>query len=228
MFKRSQQEISQSAKHWYQDKYQHVLTQRNILALIALVSLVVAAVASLTVLNLAPLKSVEPYLLQVDEKTGITQHVKAFTSEQYSANRTLDEYFTASYLRVREGYNPSILGYNQNIVRLMSTKGVFSGYTMQLNPENPESPIKRLGASGQRTVRINTMAYINTPGESNSKVMQVRFATIESMPNAADKTSLWIATIRFEYAEMDLNADERRLNPIGYTVTSYQIESEVR
>ena len=77
MFKRSQKETSESSKHWYQDKYQHVLTQRNVLALIAMLALSTSIVAVFGILRLAPLKSVEPYLLQIDEKTGITQEALA-------------------------------------------------------------------------------------------------------------------------------------------------------
>ena len=76
MLKRTQRQVSDSSRHWYQDKYQHVLVQRNLLALISLISMAVALVAVFTVARLAPQKSVEPYLLQVDEKTGITRKVE--------------------------------------------------------------------------------------------------------------------------------------------------------
>ena len=52
MFKRSQQDVSDGSKSWYQDKYQHVLTQRNLLALISLISLLSAVIAAFALLRL--------------------------------------------------------------------------------------------------------------------------------------------------------------------------------
>lgn len=228
MFKRSQRTVSEGSKHWYQDKYQHVLTQRNILALVALVALVAATLAVLVVMRLAPLKSVEPYLLAIDEKTGITQKVTPISRADYAAAPAVDRYFTANYLRMREGYGIATLRYNHNVVRLMSTPEVFRRYRFETNPKNEAGYVSRLGASGQREVRIRSMAYIqNTAGAPGTKIMQARILTTESAPNIPDTTSRWVVTLTFEYADLSLNAEEQLLNPLGYTVTSYQITPEV-
>jgi len=233
MFKRKQQEVSDGSKHWYQDKYQHVLTQRNVLALIAIVSLVAATLAAFAVFRLAPLKSVQPYLIQIDEKTGITQRVLPITQQDYSAYEAVDRYFTSMYLRLREGYNISILRYNYNVLRLMSTADVFRRFRWQVDPNNEESFARRLGAFGQRDVKIRSMVYITNPSDrknkgpsTSGKVLQARITTTESLPNQPDKVSLWIVTINFEYADLSLNQEEQLLNPLGYTVTSYQIQPE--
>ena len=234
MFKRSQQDVSESSKHWYQDKYQHVLTQRNMLALIAVFSLIAATAAVFTVLHLAPLKSVEPYLLQVDEKTGFTQRVTPISRKDYAAEPAIDRYFTTVYLRMRESYNANILRYNYNIVRLMSTPDIFRRYRSTVDPKVEDSIAKRLGAVGQRDVRVRSMAYIQNPTDKKqkaepqtlSKIIQARITTVETMPNSAEKETPWVVTITFEYADLSLNPDEQLLNPLGYTVTSYQIEPE--
>ncbi|MDX2096068.1 MAG: type IV secretion system protein [Alphaproteobacteria bacterium] len=233
MFRRKQQAVSEGSKHWYQDKYQHVLTQRNMLALIAAASLLVAVIAAFAVFRLAPLKSVQPYLIQIDEKTGITQRVQPITRRDYAADQGVDRYFTATYLRLRESYNISVLRYNYNVLRLMSTAEVFRRARAQLDPNNPESLAKRLGTYGQRDVKIRSMVYVTNPGErrnadtvTTSKILQARITTTESMPNQPDKSSLWIVTVTFEYADLSLNQEEQLLNPLGYTVTSYQIQPE--
>jgi type IV secretion system protein VirB8 len=234
MFKRKQQDVSDSSKHWYQDKYQHVLTQRNMLALIAIVSLLAAMVAVLTVMRLAPLKSVEPYLIQIDEKTGITQRVMPLTRKEYAANEGVDKYFTTVYLRMRESYNINILRYNYNVVRLMSSEEIFRRFSAQVNPANETSLAKRLGTYGQRDVRIRSLVYITNPADKKktastaSKILQARITTVESTPNQADKEEFWVVTITFEYADRNLNTDEQLLNPLGYAVTSYQIQPEIQ
>lgn len=234
MFKRSQRQVADSSKHWYQDKYQHVLVQRNMLALLALVALLVALIAVFTVARLAPLKSVEPYLLQVDEKTGITQKVEPVSRNQIVANEMIDRFFVGTYVRVRETYNPTIRLYNDNVVRVMSTQPVFSQYRKETAPSTEGSPAAKLGMAGQRQVRIKTMNYISPPVQigrdavqTPEKIMRVRFSTTDITPNAGDVTQHWEATVTFMYALIDLNQEEQLLNPIGFTVLNYQIQREL-
>ena len=234
MFKRSQHDVSEGSKHWYQDRYQHVLTQRNVLALIALVALLTALVSVFIVMRIAPLKSVEPYLLEIDEKTGDTQRVNPVSREEYAASEAVDRYFTSMYLRVRESYNFSILRYNYNIVRLMSTPDVFYSFRRLADPANPESPAGRLQTTGQRDIKIKSISYISNPlaqgqkvSATASKIMQARITTTDTSPNQADIIQQWVVTVTFEYANLNLNEAEQLLNPIGYTVTSYQIHREI-
>lgn len=238
MFKRSQKEVSDSSKHWYQDKYQHILTQRNILALISVVSLGVALIAVFAVLRLAPLKTVEPYLLQVDEKTGVTQRVDPISRKDYAADESVDRYFTSVYIRTYESYNPNIWRYNYNVVRLMSTPEIFRRYRNLINASKTDGVIKRLGLNGQRDVRVRAMAYITNPterkkgakgeaeAETSSKIIRADITTTEILPNATEKEERWVVTITFEYRALDLSKDEQLINPLGYIVTSYQIQPE--
>lgn len=234
MLKRSQRQVSDSSRHWYQDKYQHVLVQRNLLALISLVCMGVALVAVFTVARLAPQKSVEPYLLQVEEKTGITQKVEPITRTELANSDAVNRYFIATYLRTREGYNPTTINYNYNIVRVMSSADVFNQYRRTLDATNPESLTARLGAAGKRQARVNSMAYISNTRINNpnarttpERIMQVRFTTTTEAPNAADINENWVATITFVYADLQLNEAERLLNPIGFRVVNYQVEKEI-
>ena len=190
-------------------------------------------VAVLTVLRLAPLKSVEPYLLQIDPKTGITQKVNPVSRTDYAASEAIDRYFTSTYLRVRESYNPSILLYNYNIVRLMSTTGVFTDYRRQLDATVEGSLAKHLGNFGRRDIKIRSMAYITNPSNrgkaeaTNSRILQARITTTDSLPNTPDVEQQWVVTITFEYADLAINEAEQLLNPLGYQVISYQIQREI-
>lgn len=211
-----------------------MLTQRNVLALIAVLALSTAIVAVFGILRLAPLKSVEPYLLQIDEKTGITQKVEPITREQYAANESIDRYFTSQYIRVRESYNPSTFYYNYNIVRLMSNRNVFEIYRKLADASVEGSIAKKLGVNGRRDVKILSLIYITEPTRrgkkpeaSNTKIMQARVSTIDSTPNADDVVQNWQVTVTFEYANLNINEQEQLLNPLGYQVKTYQIQREV-
>ena len=234
MFKRSQKDVSDSSQHWYQDKYQHVLTQRNLLAIISIGALFVALMAVMTVLRLAPLKSVEPYLLQIDEMTGLTQKVNPVTQQQYAASEAVDRYFTATYLHMRESYNVTTLLYNYNAVRLMSATGVFREYRQQIDPNVQGSLASRLGNTGRRDVKVRSMAYITNPSDRQKKdqapvrykILQAHITTSDNLANQGDVDTQWLVTVTFQYDQLALNEAEQWINPLGYQVVSYQIQRE--
>lgn len=234
MLKRSQKQGSDSAQDWYQDKYQNITVQRNILALIALIALTISALAVFAVLRMAPLKSVEPYLLQFDEKTGITQKVNPVTRKEYAANEAIDKYFTSTYILTRESYNPSILNYNYNIVRLMSDTKIFYEYRRRMDPSVEGTVAQKLGVNGRRDVKIRSIVYITNPIErrrknepSSGKLMQARITTSDSLAGKEDVEQHWLVTVEFDYVQLAITEAEQLHNPIGYQVTSYQIQREV-
>lgn len=233
-FGRSQKQVSDASKHWYQDKYQHVLVQRNVLALVALVALITALTAVVAVMRLAPLKSVEPYLLEVDEKTGITQKVEPISRSAYVANEAIDRYFVSTYVRTRESYNFSTTRYYYNVVRVMSSPDVFYAFRRMIDPSLEGSLAAVLGTTGMRTVRFRSISYIQNPplpkGKvevTPTKIAQVRIVTIDSKPGATDVVQYWVVTVAFQYTNLSLNEDEQLINPLGFTVNSYQIQREL-
>lgn len=236
MFKRKQKAVSESAKNWYQDKYQRVLVQRNILALLALVALVLALVSVLAVRNFAPLKTVEPFLLQLDEKSGIVRTVEPASRNALAASEAVDRYFLSRYITARESYNFSILRSNYNLVRVMSTPEVFYVFRRLVDPSNPESLAARLKVTGQRDIRFTSISYISNPplrggavDRSPSKIMQARIVASDTIPGEMQdivKTN-YIATVTFEYRTIEMNPEDMLLNPLGFLVLNYQIQQEV-
>ncbi len=223
---------SSSPRDWASDKYQHVVVQRNLLALIALIALGVALVATVSVYSLTPLKSVEPYLLTIDEKTGFTQKVEPVSRNQYASNEAMDKYFLAKYVQAREGYMPQILEYNKNVVRVMSARAVFYSYLPTVDPDVPTSLAATLKNMGTRQIRIRSISYIQNPSVPSraevtpTKIAQVRFVLVDNLADSSLPPKNYVATVNFEYADLDLNEKDQLTNPLGFTVTSYQINEE--
>jgi len=235
VFKRSAQSDTNDTKHWYLDKYQQVLVQRNVLALVTLLALAGCVIAVFAVYALAPLKSVEPYLIKIDEKSGVVQQVEPVVRNSYAANEAIDRYFVSKYVLARESYNPSILRYNYNMVRVMSTPEVFYIFRNMVDPGNASSPAATLKSSGVRDIKFTSISYIqNPPIDGNSKeevtptkIIQARFISTDRMPNATEAPEHRVATIAFEYAILNLNDEEQLINPLGFTVSSYQVQKEL-
>jgi type IV secretion system protein VirB8 len=222
-----------SARDWASDKYQHIVVQRNVLALITLASLVVSVISVLAVYSLTPLKSVEPYLLTIDEKSGYTQKVEPVSRNRYASNEAVDRYFLAKYVFAREAYTAELLKYNINVVRVMSAQSVFYKYRTTIASDNPKSLPSLLKGIGQREVRIRSISYIQNPpvrGKEEvtpTKIAQVRFVLLDTFGGTRLQPEELVATISFEYAQLDLNPSEQLVNPLNFTVTSYQVQREL-
>lgn len=215
--------IKPELQSWYQDRYQLVLVQRKLMAVITLAALAGAFLCVLVILELLPLKSVEPYVIQVDPRTGITETVDPLTVRKFSANEAINNYFLTQYVRAREGYNAVELLHNYNLVRLMSDdKNVYPQFQQDANPNNPQSNITRLGTTGTRTVRFRSITTIAP------QVVQIRLVINERLAPTGDATELHrIATIKYEYVPtMNLSTEERYLNPLGFRVTEYQLSED--
>lgn len=230
MFKKKTQDGIGNAKNWYKDKYEYVRQQRDVLAAITLISLLFSAGAVFTVMWLTPYKSVEPFVIQIDEKSGIVQRVDPVTRTEFTSSEAVDRFFIAQYIRARESYIRSVFRYNYDIVRVMSDRFAFNIYNQTVSERNPESPAAILKSDGIRTVKFKNIAFIKSSERDDTveKVAQARIVLTDisrKFPAPIDYHS--IVTITFQYANLNLNEEERYWNPLGFLVTNYAIEREV-
>ena len=209
------------SRNWYKDRYQTVLLQRRLLMGITILSLLSTLASVFVISQMAPLKSVEPFVIQVDAKSGITQMVNPLTVKEITGLESVNNYFIVQYLRARESYNATDLRRNYPTVRVMSeATSVYPQFVREANPNNPNSPAARLGSNGTRSVRFKSITYIKP------QVAQARLLIEETTANGGTRQYHKIATISFEYAKLVLTTEERYINPLGFRVTDYRIDED--
>lgn len=209
-----------NSKNWYKDRYQYVLVQRKILVLITSLSLIASLATVVVIAQLTPLKTVEPFVIQVDQKTGITQTVDQMTVKEITANEAVNNFFIVQYIRARENYNTNDLSRNYNMVRLMSDSSkVYGEFVRSANPNNPKSNAARLGSTGTRTVKFKSITYL-TPTQ-----IQARVLVEERSENNLAQQNL-IILLSFTYVNMALTLEERYVNPLGFMVTDYRVDED--
>ncbi|MCE2926146.1 MAG: hypothetical protein LW823_00655 [Rickettsiales bacterium] len=208
-------------KNWYKDRYQYVLVQRKLLVLITFLSLVSTFATTMVIASLTPLKTVEPFVIQVDQKTGIAQTVDPLTATELTANEAVNNFYIVQYIRARETYSLPDLARNYETVRIMSESTmVYPEFIAQQNPNNPSSNAARLGTSGVRTVKFKSFSYLN-PSTVQARVL------IEEKNESGIFNFHRIVTLEFQYIKMALTLEERYINPLGFRVTSYRTDEEI-
>ena len=208
-------------KNWYKDRYQALLVQRKVLTFITLLSLLCTLVTVAAIAWLAPLKSVEPFVIQVDQRSGITQTVDPMSVKELTANQAVNDFFLVQYIRSRETYSITDIARNYNIVRVMSDPDkVYPAFVGQADPNNPRSNTARLGSGGIRTVKFKSIIYLNP------QLVQARLL-IEERNDSSVVQYNKIALISFEYIKLNLNNEERYINPLGFRVTDYRLDEDI-
>lgn len=209
-------------KNWYKDRYQYVLVQRKILTVITILSLICTLATVLVISQLTPLKTVEPFVIQVDQRSGITQTVDPLTVKELTANEAVNNFYIVQYVRSRETYSITDLARSYNIVRIMSDRDrVYPEFVQQADPNNPRSNAARLGSSGLRIVKFKSITYLNP------QLVQLRLLIEEKTDAANYRQEHKIALVAFEYVKMSLTTEDRYINPLGFRVTDYRVDEDV-
>ncbi len=227
--------VVQHTKNWYSDRHQTVVIQRNILFLVSLVCLISSFIAIFLVYLKIPLVTIEPFVIEIDKRSGVTQVVAPFQPRDALQSKSINEYFIVQYLRARETVNVGSLSQNASLVRLMSDPNrVYPRYLASINPGDPESLVAQFTAGAKRDIKIKSIGYLKEPVPStqpdavNSWQVQVRFVTDEGGDNPATASKHFVAYITFEYKALNLGVDERYFNPLGFYVTDYTVSEESR
>jgi type IV secretion system protein VirB8 len=208
-------------KNWYADRYQTVVVQRNFLALVTLISLAGIIFSVLSVANITASKTIEPFVIEVEEKTGITNVIRPLQKEKYAFDEVLRRYFIYQYVTKRESYDASTFDYNYfTFVRLFSDTPVYASFRREVNATNPNSPV-RLGSS-QRIIKIKSITFPPAATGQPGFVSQIHFKS-EDPSGVKNK----VITMNFDYFDLSLNQEDRAVNPLGFQVTGYRVDDEI-
>lgn len=185
------------------------------------------------VLGLTPLKTVEPYLVRVDNNSGFTDIVSPL-SEGISPEQAEDEYWLATYVRTYESYNWSSQASSYAQIQLFSYGEVFTEYkNFQLSSKGYT---EKLGKNLQIRTEINNIVPLklapDIQSDKNIKTYQVRFTkTILDQfgnPDPQSQVTYWLATVSFDYKNPPLIQKDSWLNPMGFGVHGYAKTQEVK
>lgn len=214
-----------SVSEWYHDLYRSATVGRNRWFLIGVIALILAGIEALALVFLTPLKNVEPYVIQVDNKSGMTTVLKPLkdgNESRLTEEEAVTKSFIVKYVIARETYDPQDLNRNYDLVRLMSSPDEARKFNDAVANGNPNSPVERYKITTTRTVRIRSVSFL----DQKKKIAQVRFVTTETTRNET-KEEYWVAILTFRYINAPMDENDRLNNPLGFQTISYRIDQEI-
>ncbi len=205
-------------RNWYSDRYESMVVQRNLLLLLTCVMLLTILIGVFMVGQVTLSKSVDPFVIEVEQRSGITNVVNPLSRRDLLTDESLKTYFLMKYLRARETYSSVDYEYNYStVLRLLSTREIYQQFKKSLS-ENPRNPVVLYGAKVQTTLKVRSIQFLD-----GAATAQIRFSVIESTGGRYDK----IATITFNFVQMEMTNEERYVNPLGFQVTGYRVDDEI-
>lgn len=215
----SLKEYFDKARRFDQDRMVSAECSKRLAWFVAIVASVLACVSVAAVVALTPLKTVEPFVIRVDNSTGIVDVVSAMASAAGSYDEEVTKYFAARYVRAREGYVWSEAEENFRTASLMSNAAEQQRFAAAYRGGNPESPQNVYGRSATSRVGIKSISLIN------SNVVSVRYT--RTITRGEDvRTTHWVATITYSYTNVPISSSDRLVNPLGFVVSEYRADPE--
>lgn len=210
----------QDGQRWEEDISRRDRRSRAVAWLIAM-TLGVVAVCSLVVLAmLMPLKTFEPYFVEVDKTTGYMEVTSGLTrTTTLTEQQAVTQANVVRYIRAREKYDPYAVSENFGLAQLLSTGRASDDLTRLYSNTNPTNPTKVYGTNRTIAVEIKSVTFPNT------SAALVRFSTTETGP-AQLTVKHYISVVRFRYTDTPLRMEWRFDNPLGFQVYEYQRDQE--
>ena len=186
--------------------------------LVAFISLFIAAI------SVGAVALLEPYVIRVNDTTGMVDIVTSVKDEVLTKNEALDKYFIATYVKIREGYYYEILQQDYIKTQILSSPKVAEEYRSVYVGSNGRA--ERLKNKTEVKIDINSVVL----GESNGvKTSTIRFneESVDVSSKISTKTAK-IATLSYDYAPNELITEQERLeNPLGFKVLTYRVDIEI-
>jgi type IV secretion system protein VirB8 len=182
------------------------------------------ATASCLIL-LMPLKRVDPFVVRVDNTTGVVDVVPVYTGEG-RMEQSVTRYFLAHYVSICERFNFATAESDYEECGAFHAAQRNQAWYALWNPNNPGSPLNVHKDGSTVRVQVEAVSFFQR-ASSVTDLAQVRYLKAERPGAGADeRISHWIATIQYAYTPPSRDPRVRRWNPLGFKVVELTTEPE--
>jgi type IV secretion system protein VirB8 len=171
-----------------------------------------------------PLKTVQPYVIRVDNTTGIVDIVPLYAGHA-EIGETVARYLLTHYVTVCEGFSFATAERDYEECGAYHTSKRNQEWYGQWNQTNPNSPLNVNRDGSIVRVQVTAVTFFH---KSNglAELAQVRYVKARRSPGGAERLTHWIATIEYAWVTPSTNPKSRQWNPLGWRVTDFHTEAE--
>lgn len=184
-----------------------------------------AVVASVAIVLMMPLKHSEPFVVRVDNTTGIVDVVPIYDGRT-APQEAVTRYFLTHYLTVCERFNFATAESDYEECAAFHSPQRNQLWYSLWTPSNPGSPLNVHRDGSTVRVQVTSVSFF-TRASGLTDLAQVRYLkALRLGPGGEETFSHWVATIQYAYAEPAKDPKQRRWNPLGFKVVELKTEPE--
>jgi type IV secretion system protein VirB8 len=185
-----------------------------------------AVASALALVLLMPLKRVDPFLVRVDNSTGIVDVVPVFVGRA-TQEEAVTRYFLTHYLTVCERFNFATAESDYEECGAFHSAQRNQAWFALWTGTNPQSPLNLHKDGSSVRVQVNSVSFF-TRASGLADLAQVRYLkALRQGSGAAESVTHWVASIQYAYGEPAKDPKTRRWNPLGFKIVDFRSEPEV-
>jgi type IV secretion system protein VirB8 len=175
---------------------------------------------------LMPLKRVEPFVIRVDNATGVVDVVPVYSGHS-GVPEAVTRYLLMHYVTVCERFNFATAESDYEECGSFHTAQRNQAWYALWNPTNPASPLNVYKDGTSVRAQVTSVSFFKR-SSGVGDLAQVRYVKAKrAAGTATEETTHWIATLQYAYSDPSPDPKVRGWNPLGFKVVDFRPEPEV-
>jgi type IV secretion system protein VirB8 len=219
------QEYFREAESWDADRSARARRSATVAWWVAAAGWVCAVASASSIVALMPLKQVEPFVIRVDNSTGIVDVVPVHAGDA-APEQAVTRYFLMHYLTVCERFNFATAESDYEECGAFHSAQRNQAWYALWAATNPASPLNVFKDGSSVRVQVKSVSFF-TRSSGLTDLAQVRYLKALRQGGGTDeKYTHWIATIQYGYTDPAKDPKTRRWNPLGFKIVEFKSEPE--
>lgn len=215
----------QEAASWDADRVAMNARSARLAWRIAFGACTLTAMAIAALVLLMPLKRVEPFVIRVDNATGIVDVVPALAGRA-EMSELMTRYFLTHYVTVCERFTFSTAESDYEECAAFHAAVRNQAWVALWDRANPASPLNLYKDGSSVRVQVSAVSFFKR-ANGVEDLAQIRYTkTRRSAASANDQVTHWISTVQYVYGEPSKDAGVRHWNPLGFKIVEFRSEPE--
>jgi type IV secretion system protein VirB8 len=214
------------AARWDADRMAAIERNARLAWRVAAAGWLCAVSSGCALLLLMPLKRIDPFVIRVDNSTGVVDVVPVYAGA-VAMDETVTRYFLTHYVTVCQRFNFSTAESDYEECGAFHTAQRNQAWYALWQANNPNSPLNLHRDGSLTRAQVQSVSFFKR-ASGVSDLAQVRYMKSE-LPAAGsqERVTRWIATIQYAYAAPSKDPKLRRWNPLGFKIIEFSSEPEV-
>jgi type IV secretion system protein VirB8 len=185
----------------------------------------VALAAVVAVAGLTPFKTIEPFIVRVDNTTGVVDLLPRYEGDA-EWPEAVTRYLLTQYVTVRERFVMALAEADYEQAGAYHSATMNQSWAALWDRSNAESPLNRHLDGSSVRVQIKAVSFLSRANQVKD-LAQLRFLRATELNGGAERVAHYIATVQYAYGKPSSDERQRALNPLGFKVLEYRVEPEL-